>query len=42
MGNLSFVEKNNGYDIFVDGRWTMWVSGSLRTAKKEIERYLRD
>ena len=35
-------EKNlNGYDVFINDQWLMWVIGSEKNAKKELELYLK-
>jgi len=38
----TFKKSNNGHNIYIDSQWIMWVIGSLKTAKKELEIYLRN
>ena len=39
---VTYTKKGKGHDIFIDNQWVMWVIGSLKTAKKELEIYLRN
>tara|TARA_R100001369_G_C3219742_1_gene149788 strand:+ start:52 stop:180 length:129 start_codon:yes stop_codon:yes gene_type:complete len=36
-----FEKKNNGHDVFINNQWLMWVIGSIKNAKKELEIYLK-
>ena len=38
----TFTKTNKGHDIYINDQWVMWVIGSLKTAKKELEIYLRN
>jgi len=36
-------EKNlNGYDVFINDQWLMWVIGSESNAIKQLELYLKN
>ena len=36
------IKKYNGHDVFLNGGWIMWVTGSKRNAQKELDKYLKD
>ncbi|WP_262906535.1 hypothetical protein [Tenacibaculum piscium] len=40
--DIIFKKNGKGHDVFVDGLWQMWVTGSKRNANKEIQNYLKE
>lgn len=37
-----FVKNNKGHDVFINDQWVMWIIGSIKNAKKELEKYLKN
>jgi hypothetical protein len=32
---FEYKKEGNGYSVFLNGEWILWVYGSLKSAKKE-------
>jgi len=41
MAKIKYKKKGKGHDVFQDGKWIMWVIGSLKNAQKEAAWYIR-
>jgi len=38
----TFKQNLNGYDVFINDQWLMWVIGSESNARKQLELYLKN
>lgn len=38
----TFIKNHNGHDVFINGKWLMWVIGTERNAARELETYLKN
>lgn len=36
--DIEIKKKFNGHDVFLDGKWVLWVIGSKTNAKKELKK----
>lgn len=37
----TFKKNLNGHDVFINDQWLMWVIGSEKNARKQLELYLK-
>ncbi|WP_256444571.1 hypothetical protein [Tenacibaculum finnmarkense] len=39
--DIVIEKKGKGHDVFINNQWHMWITGSKRNARKELEIYLK-